>query len=616
MNCRIIISGLVCAAVFHGCVDSVPGTDPDRPGSAGKTEVQFNLSCGASLSMRSIAGIDDSAINSVNIFAYHDGTLEGELYSDGASVDGMSLAAGKTYIFYTLVNVGNLSAPLKESEIRTYRHISRGSADYESCGIPMSSVDSCLIDGNKRTVNIVVDRLVAKVGFRLETDNVAGMEVTSVKLCNVPADIAPFTEASASEGSVPGPAAAPSDIKDINSGGTALFYMLENCQGVLLPDNDDEWQKVPSNLPEAKAELCTYMEVEANLDGSSGLEGRVLYRFYLGQDATSDFNIYRNTENVVTLVATMDGFERISWRIDSSGLGSTILPVVVSGDNGLIAYMDEKTGKFIKKTVGEDLRRWTAIGYGNGRYVAVGAKGSHSYPVSPGYIAVSDDLSDWTVSTFSDKNMSYKDICYGPGGFMALAELAQPSAYIFSSPDGVTWKMKNLISKAGTCIVYGEDYVAMGSSGSISCSSDGISWSNYKDGSKNFMDVCYGDGIYVCIRSSNDPEFGSIGYSDNGYKYTYAALGGIIYSNVAYGKGTFVAIGTYGRLATSLDGIHWNQFTVPEMEEFVSTDICFCDDFFVTVGYNGMIFYSSDGNVWKRLDSGMDEDLHGICPIV
>ena len=55
-------------------------------------------------------------------------------------------------------------------------------------------------------------------------------------------------------------------------------------------------RKVPDNIP-GKAGLCTYIEVEGTFNGEDVLNGDVVYRFYLGEDVTSDFNIFRNSEN-------------------------------------------------------------------------------------------------------------------------------------------------------------------------------------------------------------------------------------------------------------------------------------------------------------------------------
>ena len=95
------------------------------------------------------------------------------------------------------------------------------------------------------------------------------------------------------------------------------FYALENRQGVLLPDNDDPWNKTPLSLDE-KADLCTYLEVNCRLDGSGLCVGDVVYRLYLGQDNCTDFNIYRNSVLEVSLYLTVDGMkEAISWRVTS-----------------------------------------------------------------------------------------------------------------------------------------------------------------------------------------------------------------------------------------------------------------------------------------------------------
>ena len=582
--------------------------------SGAETCVSFRI-MSPPASSRSMVTADEDRIENLNVYVYGDGVLEGELYADGDSPGTLRLMSGRSYRFYTLANVGKVSAPLKESDIKGYRHRLADLSDIADGGLPMASVNETVVSGKETVVNVELVRLVAKVYFRLESGDVPGLEVKSIRLVNSPSDMTPFSESSAAESVMSGDYASPSDIKAVNSGESAYFYMLENCQGVLLPDNDDQWQKVPDMLPDPKAGLCTYMEVTAILDGTSGMTGPVTYRFYLGQDSTSDFNIYRNTENTVTLVTSMDGLEKFSWRIDTSSLISNFVPVVVVGANGLIAYTD-RFGRTIRKTVGQANRSWNAVAYGNGKYIAVGTKGGYIAPPSPGNIAVSSDLSNWTAKPVVSYNMTYHDIYYGRGTFFALGTVTFPNAYLDLSQDGQQWRV--VIPKSGscTCITYGKEFVLLGPKGSISVSPDGEAWFNLTDGTKDFLDVCYGNGIYVCLRSSTDKTYGSIGYSEYPKnKFTYIATGGIIYRCIAYGNGKFVAVGNNGKVACSSDGIVWEHSSAPELSGFQPMDICFGNSRFVAVGNNGKLFYSVNGTGWIQQETGIEENLYGVCVI-
>ena len=164
---------------------------------------------------------------------------------------------------------------------------------FSSKGFPMAATVTKKITGAEQEIEIRLERLIAKVELKINSSSLPGFRVNSVRLMNSPKDIVPFTTGSGAASTMTGDTATASDIAGLNAGKSATFYMLENCQGILLPGNKDQWEKVPENIPAEKEKLCTYMEVTADLDGSSGVEGPVTYRFYLGQDETTDFNIFR-----------------------------------------------------------------------------------------------------------------------------------------------------------------------------------------------------------------------------------------------------------------------------------------------------------------------------------
>ena len=66
------------------------------------------------------------------------------------------------------------------------------------------------------------------------------------------------------------------------------------------------------------SELCTYIEMEGRWNDSSDYEGKVVYRFYLGEDAASNFDIKRNSLHNLTLYLEEESLDRISWKIDAS----------------------------------------------------------------------------------------------------------------------------------------------------------------------------------------------------------------------------------------------------------------------------------------------------------
>lgn len=307
------VSFLAASVSFAACVSG----DMDAPEGAVYVRLELAMKDGVT---RSSLGLDEDRVSDINIYAYSGGRLCAEIYSDDPDAGlGVELTAGYDYDIYALANTGKVEAPEDESELLRMRWKADLSDGFSGGRMPMAARADAVVAGMDNVVCLELVRLMSKVNFRVEPGELGGLEVTSVRVLQSPVDIAPFSGASEATEVGNGDCASAQDLDGINGGGEVCFYMLENCQGVLLPDNTDQWEKVPDNIPD-KAGLCTYLEVRAEFNGSGGLSGPVVYRFFLGQDNTSDFNVIRNTESTVVLYLTEDGLGEVSWRIDSSGV--------------------------------------------------------------------------------------------------------------------------------------------------------------------------------------------------------------------------------------------------------------------------------------------------------
>lgn len=62
---------------------------------------------------------------------------------------------------------------------------------------------------------------------------------------------------------------------------------------------------------------CSYIELTARYDRGKGNNDKIIYRFFLGEDATNDFNVERNCYYKITLNLHGDGgVDEASWRVD------------------------------------------------------------------------------------------------------------------------------------------------------------------------------------------------------------------------------------------------------------------------------------------------------------
>ena len=538
----LLAMSVTCCRKYESC----PGSDSGQDDNVTCVSFRFMKPEDGDGTKSSVTA-DDDMIKDLDIFVYSGGILEGEAYVTDFKTAKINLTSGKEYSFYALVNTGDIQAPTREEELATYRYRINGMSDFNAKGFPMTASKTVKIQNLSQTVDLQLERLIAKINLKVDASALPGFKVTSARLVNSPADITPFTTGSEATSAIAGDAASSGDLSLLNSGKTAAFYMLENCQGVLLPQNKDQWEKIPDNIPADKRGLCTYMEVSATLDGSVGLEGPVTYRFYLGQDVTSDFNIFRNTENTVTLTTTDEGLDKVSWRIDNSRLTNIPIPLIAVANDGYIFYT-ESNGKFIQvKTSSDD---WNCVTYGGKKYVAAGKGGA---------IAYSSNGSKWSV-IHTDKSYDWNDIIYWAGR-----------------------------------------YIAVGSGGGIGYSSDGIHWQTQKKENIEWNSIAYGSNKFVIV-GKYDAYHGALGYSSSGTSWTVSS--NISYQNIrnaiAYGNGIFVATGkaaTYtGTAGYSKDGINWTYDT--KVGALEHTEICYGNNKFLCTGYNEFMS-SPDGKTWE-----------------
>ena len=304
---KMFLSFMSILMLFSGCSKQEV---PESPSSHNEVSVQFNLS---QILLKSALSANDN-INNINIFAYRNGKLLSQHYTEGVSSLNMTLLTGYAYDIYAIANTGKKDAPDYESSLPSFSCQISQLNDLNN-GIPMvCSLSDIQVAPGMKPITLILIRMASKINFRIDNSAIPRLKVTSLCLKQSPLDFKPFATTSAASSVDDGDYATASDLTALNSGDTASFYMLENCQGVLLPGNTDQWRKVPEYIP-TKKDICTYLEVETEFQDIGSPIGTVIYRLYLGQDNCSDFNIYRNTDNVVILTLTENGLNQVSWKV-------------------------------------------------------------------------------------------------------------------------------------------------------------------------------------------------------------------------------------------------------------------------------------------------------------
>jgi hypothetical protein len=263
------------------------------------------------------------------------------------------------------------------------------------------------------------------------------------------------------------------------------------------------------------------------------------------------------------------------------GTNGTILTYVGSGNRWVVEPYSPTT---------HNLRAAASSNYLSQKLVIVGDNGT---------ILTSSSGIEWTQRA-SPTTQSLNGVVWGADKCVAVGD----AGTIITSSDSYTWT--NRVS--GTMAVlksvaYGDGkYVAVGNSGTIVTSIDGITWTNNSAATTStWNSITYGGGQFVAV--GNDNGAPAIITSKNGADWTTQPLPGATYPlvGVAYGEGSYVAVGSGGCTQTSPDGIIWTQSVIASVDLYsvaYGYNVYGYPEFFA-VGLNGAIYRSDDGMTWE-----------------
>lgn len=262
-------------------------------------------------------------ISDLNILIYHEGILQKEYckYITDLSSIRFSLPGGKDgFNIYLVGNVGEVDAPESESDIEDLQYVVSSYDDFRTKGFPVANAYMNYTKGS--STNLKVKRLVGQYNVRIDASADAEYTVKDLRMINCALDVYPFaTDKKATvftqiDNTKTGDILTADDIQKLNAGEVVPLYFIENLQGVLLPNNTDRKNKIPSIVGYEYAQYCTYIEITADIQTASAKYTNGKYRFYLGQDETTDFSIRRNTVYNATLDFTQNMVSEEEWRIE------------------------------------------------------------------------------------------------------------------------------------------------------------------------------------------------------------------------------------------------------------------------------------------------------------
>lgn len=205
-------------------------------------------------------------------------------------------------------------------------------AEVAEYGIPFSGrVEGVNYQNSRNGIKVSVRRLFSKVTLTVDhsglvsSDNEDAFVNRSIHLRQVNCRVHPFIDGLAAGSEDILESAEDYESNPVNGmSETFVFYVPENCGGT-YPISDPS-EKVPSAAGN-RSGCVTYLEFVGELDPAKagGYGGTLKYQFCLGENATSSYDVVRNSNYRVTLMFKAGSlYDAACWKLDiGSGLTDT-----------------------------------------------------------------------------------------------------------------------------------------------------------------------------------------------------------------------------------------------------------------------------------------------------
>jgi len=327
-----------------------------------------------------------------------------------------------------------------------------------------------------------------------------------------------------------------------------------------------------------------------------------------------------------------------NWQSVTYGNGKFV--AVANGSSTAAAYSTDGITWFAANAL-PSAANWQSVTYGNGKFVAVAYSSTAA--------AYSTDGITW-VSATSPSAANWQSVTYGNGKFVAVSYGATSASYLPDLSNNLYVTVTNVASGVINNFTYagqgaGGNFVAVQASTGTYISTTGASWSAggalptgswtsvaygvvssvstwvvVQNGSNNtaystnggttwttggtlsvsgtWSSIAFGNGKFITLLGSASSTTANIS-SNGGTSWTATGtLPSATWIAVAYGAGTWVAIGTSGTVAaySTNDGTSWTSSTLPTNAGW--TSVTYGNGRFVAVANGTAAAYSLDGITW------------------
>lgn len=330
---RNLLIFLFAITLISACQRGDRGTHPD-----GSIKFRFEYNDPYT---KGATQVDENEISDINILIYDtEGKLAHSLYAERPEGEvSVGIFTGRGYTVYSIANQGDFTSLediATESGLNAlYATFSTPEDLINGDGtIPMSGkIDTRIYeDGDAATLKLT--RMLSKFRVTLDKSDldteIETFDIIKVRLRNLNTKVGYFYNSKATSAEdvlSEGESREVDDLTNIFSTGID-FYLPENMQGDLLPDNTDQKSHIP---PEDYMGLCTYIEFTVKYRSDKAYDNDLIYRYYLHDGRFLDnFDVARNTMYTCTTTFTGSGINEVGWRIDASSLKKFVTSITVT----------------------------------------------------------------------------------------------------------------------------------------------------------------------------------------------------------------------------------------------------------------------------------------------
>ncbi|WP_314589494.1 S-layer homology domain-containing protein [Paenibacillus terrigena] len=289
---------------------------------------------------------------------------------------------------------------------------------------------------------------------------------------------------------------------------------------------------------------------------------------------------------------------------------------IASGYEGMVVSSDLKNWKLLTGS----LR--SIVDDGKGTYVEIANNGSF------GSIYQSTNAKDWNEVT-PVRIPGLNAVNYGNGQFVAVSGMGNDGkAKILSSNDGVVWGEANSLNESLTGVATGAGkYVMVSDYGTIYSTADvgaadKSAWSKYTNVDYSFNTVTYLNNRFIALGTKYDSNYNIekivVARSSDGETWgtpLEVAAPDSIMTGIAYSGSQYVMVGQNpstgkGIIYKSADLTTWNPISVNADS---LNDVAYGNGSFLAVGNAGEMMSSPDGTTWNEEASNSASNLNGVA---